>query len=108
MDFVIPRDAISAQYDPGSEHRVTLHDGSVIKLRKVDEDYDATDRDKAYSYIRARQRAGEVATGLLYVSTDAKEMMEQLGTVPGALTKLPYEDLCPRNAELQKLQERFR
>ena len=32
-----------------------LHDGSWVRLRKVADDYDPTDRDRAYSYIRERQ-----------------------------------------------------
>ncbi|MCE9557594.1 MAG: 2-oxoacid:ferredoxin oxidoreductase subunit beta [Armatimonadetes bacterium] len=107
-DFVMPREEITAEYDPGSEHRVMLHDGSQIKLRKIAEDYDATDRDKAYSYIRSRQMAGESVTGLLYVSEDSKDMTEQLATVPGPLTNLPFEDLCPGSDALIKLQERYR
>ena len=51
-----------------------LHDGSWVKLRKVAEDYDPTDRDRAYAYIRERQKEGEVLTGLLYISPDSKDM----------------------------------
>ncbi len=47
---------------------MTLHDGSIVKLRKVDQDYDATNRDAAYAAIRDHQRTGEVMTGLLYLS----------------------------------------
>jgi len=47
-------------------------------------------------------------TGLLYISTDSKEMHEQSDTVEVPLTEIPYEQLCPGNAELQKLQQRFR
>lgn len=107
-DFVMPRKAISAEYDAGTQHRVQLHDGSHVTLRKVAEDYDPTDRDKAYAHIRARQRAGEVATGLLYVATDVLEMHEQLGTIPGSLTRTDFAKLCPGSAELAKLQARFR
>ena len=51
---------------------VMMHDGSWVTLRKVAEDYDPTDRDRAYAYIRERQKAGEVVTGLLYISPDSK------------------------------------
>src|SRR5690606_19463323 len=67
-DFVPVRPEISSEQDPGTVKRVRLHDGSTVRLRKVAEDYDATDRDRAYHYIRERQRQGEVATGLLYLS----------------------------------------
>ena len=40
-DFVPLRDPIETDYAEGSVQSVTLHDGSVVKLRKVAEDYDA-------------------------------------------------------------------
>ena len=73
-DFVPPRDEITTDYDAGSVQSVMLHDGSWVQLRKVAEDYDPTDRDRAYAYIRDRQKAGEVLTGLLYISPDSKDM----------------------------------
>jgi 2-oxoglutarate ferredoxin oxidoreductase subunit beta len=74
----------------------------------VAEDYDATDRDRAYACIRERQKAGEVLTGLLYISPDAKDMAAQNELVEAPLHNLPFEQLCPGNAELQRLQGRFR
>ena len=85
-----------------------LHDGGWVRLRKVAADYDATDRDRAYAYIRERQRAGEIVTGLLYISADSQDMHDQNDTVPGALTDVAFERLCPGNAALQKLQAGFR
>jgi len=79
-----------------------------VKLHKVAEDYDATDRDRAYAYIRERQKAGEVLTGLLHISADSRDMVAQNELVDGPLYSLPFEQLCPGNAELQRLQGRFR
>ncbi len=107
-DFVPPADEITAEYASGTVRNVMLHDGSWIRLRKVAEDYDPTDRDRAYEHIRKHQRAGEIATGLLHVSTESKDMHAQAGTVAAPLVDLPYEQLCPGNAELEKLQQRFR
>src|SRR6186713_3532727 len=45
-DFVLPTAAITTDYQPGSVQTVTLHDGSVVRLRKVAEQYDPTDRDR--------------------------------------------------------------
>ena len=107
-DFVPHREEITAEYEPGSVHRVFMHDGSSIRLRKLAEDYDPTDRDRAYSHIRERQSAGEVPTGLLYVSPDSQDMVEQSQAADEPLTRIPYEKLCPGSAELEKLQTRFR
>jgi 2-oxoglutarate ferredoxin oxidoreductase subunit beta len=85
-----------------------LHDGGWVRLRKVAEDYDPTDRDRAYAYIRERQQAGEVVTGLLYISPESKDLHDQSGTIAEPLVQLPYEQLCPGSAELEKMQQRFR
>ncbi|MGE3957131.1 MAG: 2-oxoacid:ferredoxin oxidoreductase subunit beta [Vicinamibacterales bacterium] len=107
-DFVAPARAIVTQYDPGAVREVTMHDGSTVRLRKVADDYDPTDRDVAYNYIRKKQAEGEVVTGLLYINPDSKDMHAQAGTVSTPLVQLPYEQLCPGSAELAKLMRTFR
>ena len=107
-DFVPPASSITTEYDAGSVRSVMLHDGSWVRLRKVAEDYDPTDRDRSYGYIRERQKAGEVVTGLLYISPDSSDVHEQSNTVTTPLTQLPFEELCPGSAELERLQRRFR
>ena len=107
-DFVPPTAAITAEYEPGSVRNVMLHDGSWVRLRKLADDYDHADRDRAYAYIRERAREGEVLTGLLYLQPDSSDVHEQNNIVSRPLTQLPYEDLCPGSAELEKLQARFR
>ena len=107
-DFVAPAAEIKTEYEAGSVRSVMMHDGSWVRLRKVAEDYDATDRDRAYAYIRERQAQGEILTGLLFLSPDSRDMHEQSDTVATPLIDLPYEQLCPGNDELQKMQRRFR
>jgi 2-oxoglutarate/2-oxoacid ferredoxin oxidoreductase subunit beta len=107
-DFVPPAEEITTEYAEGTVRNVMLHDGGWVRLRKLAKDYDPTDRDSAYAYIRERQRAGEVVTGLLHISTASQDMHEQAGTVNRALTELPYEALCPGSAELDRLQQSFR
>ena len=54
-DFVPPTAAITADYAAGHDENVMMHDGSWVTLRKVAEDYDPTDRDRAYAHIREAQ-----------------------------------------------------
>ncbi len=107
-DFVPLRDPIETEYAEGSVQSVTLHDGSVVKLHKVAEDYDPTNRDAAYAAIRDYQRKGEVMTGLLYISTDSRDVHDQNETVGAPLYNLPHDQLCPGNDALQKLMMQFR
>src|SRR3954466_9939652 len=89
-DFVLPTTSITTAYDAGSVRSVTMHDGSTVRLRKVSESYDPTDRDNAYAYIRERQSEGEVVTGLLHLSPNSSDVHEQNRTVATPLAHLPY------------------
>jgi 2-oxoglutarate/2-oxoacid ferredoxin oxidoreductase subunit beta len=107
-DLVAIGAEITAAYAPGSTHDVRMHDGSTLRLHKVAGDYDPTDRYAVYAYVRDRQRAGEVPTGLLYVQPDADSMHEMENTVETPLFELPYERLCPGASALDALMEDFR
>jgi 2-oxoglutarate ferredoxin oxidoreductase subunit beta len=107
-DLVPLRDEITVAYDKGDTADVRLHDGSTVRLRKVAPDFDPTDRDHVYSYIRDRQNAGEVATGLLYLGEGAPEMHAGEGTVDTPLAQIPYQELCPGSLALDALMETFR
>lgn len=107
-DYVQSKEEITTDYAAGSSQLVELHDGSFLNLHKIDENYDPTDRDKAYAYIRDRQRVGETVTGLLYVDPDSLDMVVQNKMVPEPLYNYDYALLCPGSAELEKLQKRFR
>ena len=107
-DFVPLRDPIETDYAGGTVQTVTLHDGSVVKLHKVAEDYDPTNRDAAYAAIREHQRKGEVMTGLLYLSPDSRDVHDQNETIGTPLYSLPHEQLCPGNDALQKLMAQYR
>src|SRR5438105_6307032 len=47
VSFVPVFEDITVEYDPGSTVEVTIHDGSRLRLRKLEEYYDPTDRIKA-------------------------------------------------------------
>ncbi len=107
-DFVPPAKEITTSYEGGSVRDVTMHDGSVVRFRKVPEDYDPNDRDAVYAYLRERQQAGELPTGLLYIDPDAQAMHEVCETLEAPLFNLPFEDLCPGEGALEEIQARFR
>jgi 2-oxoglutarate/2-oxoacid ferredoxin oxidoreductase subunit beta len=59
-DFVPLRAAIRTDYEEGGVREVAMHDGSVVRFRKVPDDFDPSRRDRVYRYLRERQDAGEV------------------------------------------------
>jgi len=107
-DFVPETAEITSSIAPGETRDVTMHDGSVVRFRRTTEDYDATDRNAAEAYIRARQAAGEVPTGLLFIDPESRDHHDVLGTVDQPLWNLAFEDLCPGAETLDTLMEDYR
>src|SRR6187397_710480 len=54
VEVVLPRNTIETSYAPGSLRRVVQHDGSMLLLRKLGEDYDPTDRIGAMNHLHER------------------------------------------------------
>jgi 2-oxoglutarate ferredoxin oxidoreductase subunit beta len=107
-DYIQPSKEILAQYAEGEAMPVALHDGSQIVLRKVDRDYDPTDRAFVYSFLEKHQVAGEIITGLLYYDDSQREMHDLSQICDEPLSSLDCRDLCPGRAALASLQDRFR
>jgi 2-oxoglutarate ferredoxin oxidoreductase subunit beta len=107
-DFVPTAAEITASVPEGGVTQVTMHDGSVLRLRKAAPDYDPTNREAVWSYLYERQRSGEIPVGLLFVDERGVEMHEGARTVEAPLTQIPFEDLCPGSAALAELQRGYR
>jgi 2-oxoglutarate ferredoxin oxidoreductase subunit beta len=108
IDFMVDRAPITADYAPGTVQVVQQHDGTFLKLSKLHEDYDPTDRAKAMSYLQERHNAGEVVTGLLFVEEQADDLHANLNTVAAPLNRLGEDVLCPGSAKLAALNDEYR
>ena len=108
LDFITGREEITTDYAPGTVTTVTQHDGSVLRLRKLHAEYDATDRLKAMDYIQQRHAKGEVVTGLLYVDPASSDLHEHLNTVDMPLNRLSERELCPGSVALEKINAALR
>ncbi len=71
-------------YDPGEVRVVEMHDGSFIKLRKLETDYDPTDRLGAMHRLQWAQEKQELITGLVYYDPSRANLAEtaRLGETP--------------------------
>jgi 2-oxoglutarate ferredoxin oxidoreductase subunit beta len=108
LDFMPSRDAITAEYAPGTVREVVQHDGSVIRLRKLDADYDPYDRLAAMHYLHSRAHEGEIVTGLLYLDPEAEDLHHSLGTVKTPLNALGDAELCPGASALAAINAGLR
>lgn len=106
---VIPACAeIRVDYPAGTATEVRQHDGSVLRLHKLETDYNPTDRIQALNYIQRHEAKGEVVTGLLFVDPDADDLHQHLHTVATPLNRLGEAELCPGAALLEKINASLR
>ncbi|MFD3189055.1 2-oxoacid:ferredoxin oxidoreductase subunit beta [Sedimentitalea sp. HM32M-2] len=108
LDFVPMQDEICAQYAEGSSHAVTLHDGSVIHLRKAAADYRPNDRKGAMAAIQTAQADQRILTGLLYLDPDTRDLNNTLNLAERPLNELGKDELCPGSKVLASINEGLR
>jgi 2-oxoglutarate ferredoxin oxidoreductase subunit beta len=108
LDFWPSREAINVDYKEGEVITVPQHDGTILRLRKTDPDYDPTDRVKALEHVAHHAAKGEVITGLLYVQAEAEDLHAHLNTVATPFNQLSEKELCPGAGMLEKINAALR
>lgn len=108
VDFVPLREEITTEYEAGRSVEVTLHDGSVVHLRKEDPGLDIHDRRSALRAIKDHRAEGQLLTGLLYLDNDSQDLHDNLGSTHKPLRSLGKEDLCPGAKVLNNINESLR
>ncbi len=107
-DFVPSFEDISVEYDAGTRIDVTMHDGSHLRLRKLEEDYDPTDRVTAVRRLMQAHQADEALTGIFYIDTKQPSFIEMLNLVDEPLAMLPQDRVRPGREALQKIMDELR
>jgi 2-oxoglutarate/2-oxoacid ferredoxin oxidoreductase subunit beta len=108
IDFITPRSEITAEAEPGEVVDVRQHDGTLLRLRSLHQDYDPTDRRRAMAFMQEHQVRGEIVTGLLYVDPLATDLHTALNTTARPLNTLEAQHLCPGTSLLEKLNASLR
>ncbi len=108
LDVITGRPEITVEYAPGSVETVRQHDGSLLQLRKIADDYDVHDRVAAMAYLQQRQALGEIVTGLLFVDPEPRDLHAYHNTVETPFNALDDAALCPGSRALDKLNASLR
>jgi 2-oxoglutarate ferredoxin oxidoreductase subunit beta len=103
-DFVQVREEITVdEYAEGETINVQMHDGSFIRLKKVDRDYDPRSMAQAISLLEEAQREQLFLTGLLYYEEPRITLGESANVVDTPLAHLPAEKMRPSPEALDKI-----
>jgi len=103
IDFVASFDDIEVDYDSGQVYDVEMHDGSSLRLRKLLEDYNPTDRANAVRTLMEAQEKNEVLTGIFFIDTQKPSFTEMLNVVDEPLGTLPESLIRPPKSALDSL-----
>jgi 2-oxoglutarate ferredoxin oxidoreductase subunit beta len=108
VGFVASLDEIEVDYDSGKVFEVEMYDGSSLRLHKLLEDYDPSDKANAVRTLMEAQEKDEILTGIFYINTEQPTYIdllnlvdEPLGTLPESLTRPPKQALDALMAALR-------
>lgn len=107
IDFVPFAEEITTEYAEDTVKNITMHDGSVVSLQKLGNDWDVNNRASAINAIMSAKEEGKILTGLLYIDEESEDLHNVINTAKTPLRSLGDESLCPGNKALQAINASF-
>jgi len=106
--WVPPAEEIElSDQQPGELRLVQMHDGSYIKLQKLEEDYDPANRIEALRRLQTAHDSQELITGLIYLNQNRPTLAEVNRLVDTPLAQLRDEQLRPSRQALAEILAEF-
>lgn len=104
LAYVPARDEITVEdFEEGAAREVTLHDGSMIVLKKLESDYDPTNRANAFTILEEAQRKNWLVTGLIYVNPNQPTIVDYYDLPDEPLNRMANDRLRPDPDTLDRL-----
>jgi 2-oxoglutarate ferredoxin oxidoreductase subunit beta len=105
IGFVQSYEQIEIDYEAGEVREVTMHDGSRIILKKLEEDYDPSNAVQALQRLHKAVDEGQMLTGLVYLRPEKPSFITHLNLVDEPLASLPIERTRPPREALDKIMK---
>jgi len=103
LSFVPEREDILVDYEEGDMIDVTMHDGSTVVLKKLEHDYDPTNRSHALSILEEANAKNWLLTGLIYIDTEAPCLLDIFNLTDTALNRLKEHQIRPSRESIDKV-----
>jgi 2-oxoglutarate ferredoxin oxidoreductase subunit beta len=108
LDYVPYFEEIAVDIPEGTAMDVRMHDGSLLRIRKLEREYDPTNRRAALEALEEAESKHEVLTGVLYVNTAKPTFVDLLNLEDTPLATLPEAKTRPPKAVLDTVMEELR
>jgi 2-oxoglutarate/2-oxoacid ferredoxin oxidoreductase subunit beta len=105
FSFIPFRNEITVDYDEGQSADVTMHDGAVIHLKKIDSNHDPRDRMAAMRLLEEAKLKQEFITGLIYINEERQSLAELERLPESPLARLPEDKVRPSRDALDALMK---
>jgi 2-oxoglutarate ferredoxin oxidoreductase subunit beta len=105
ISFVPALDEIELKgdFEEGSIREVTMHDGSTIILKKLEKDYDPTNRANAFQILEKAQKNDWLLTGIIYINTSKPTLTDIYNLVDTPLNRLTESEMRPARQTIEKI-----
>jgi len=104
ISFIPPRDEIMIEdFEEGTVREVEMHDGSMVMLKKLERDYDPTDRWQALRVLEDGQLNNWLVTGLLYVDPDVPSLYSIYDLPEKPLNRMTEKELRPSKDAMKQV-----
>ena len=106
--YVPDREEITVgDYNEGEILEVELHDGSYIKLKKLEKGHDPRNRMEAIRVLQEAERDRLLTTGLIYYEEPRPTLPESLNLTPTPLAQLQGDSLRPSKQALDDVMKQY-
>jgi 2-oxoglutarate ferredoxin oxidoreductase subunit beta len=103
--YVPHAEEITVEYEAGENKEVVLYDGSSVIFKKLDRDYDPTDRLAAMHVLEESNAKNILLTGLIYINTEQKSLVDIYNLPDTPLNRLSENRIRPPRESIKHLNE---
>ena len=106
ISLVLAREEITVEdFERGMTKEVTMYDGSVVLLKKLESEYDPTDKWQALRTLEEAADNNWLLTGLIYIDPDAPTLFDKYNLPDTPLNRMPAEKLRPSLQSLEQINQ---
>jgi len=106
ISLVLARDEITVEdFERGTIKEVTMFDGSTVVLKKLESDYDPTDKYQALNKLQEAEENNWLLTGLIYINPEVPTLFDTYNIPDSPMNRLGVEKLRPAPEALQQLND---
>ena len=90
-------------FEKGTIREVKLHDNSLLRLKKLNQDYDPTSRWGAFKMLEEAEEKSLMVTGLIYINPEIPSIFDRYDLVEEPLNRLTNDRLRPSRESIDDI-----